>query len=224
MRLATLTLLLGGASLTAVAQEPYPVHFVDAPLVVDGMREPAYDDAPTLTTVTPISHEPTPTRGWIVATDTHLHVFMEAEDQDLRAARTERDSSVWRDDVMEIFLQPESGQPHFHFEINPLGTVHDGHTVGPPQAYNPDLEMGITVNGTLNDPSDIDEGWNLEVAIPFDAVAQPASGDVWRFHLSRYDWSIHAPDGEKQLSSTAPLTVVNFHRPQEWGELVFRRP
>lgn len=224
IRLIGCALALGAVAHAAWAQEPYPVFFVDGPLVVDGVREAFLEDGPSLTTVTPISHEPTPTRGWILATDTHLHVFMEAEDRDLRAERTERDSGVWRDDVMEVFLQPEPGGGHFNFEINPLGTIFDGHTGAPPPQFNPDVEIGITVHGTLNDPADRDEGWNLEVAIPFDAIGRPAPGDVWRFHLARYDWSIHAPDGEKQLSSTAPLTVVDFHRPEQWGELVFRRP
>jgi hypothetical protein len=77
--------------------------------------------------------------------------------------------------------------------------------------------------GTLNDWKDRDEGWTVEGRLPWSAFEEtggrPAVGAKWRFALCRYDYSadFEGPD----LSSTAPLTVPNFHRYEDYGELVF---
>ena len=46
--------------------------------------------------------------------------------------------------------------------------------------------------GTINDPSDEDEGWTVEIAFPWEGIRRPArrpvppeAGDVWRVNFSR---------------------------------------
>jgi hypothetical protein len=77
----------------------------------------------------------------------------------------------------------------------------------------------------LNDPSDVDEYWQLEVAIPFADLPTldgraPRAGDQWLFHLARYDYSVYLPEGV-ELSSCAPLRKVDFHRYEDWITLRF---
>ena len=58
----------------------------------------------------------------------------------------------------------------------------------------PGLEMGLHVAGTVDDRSDVDEGWTVELAFPWrgmehlaaDGQLPPKGGDVWRLSLARH--------------------------------------
>ena len=60
----------------------------------------------------------------------------------------------------------------------------------------PGLKWAVHVDGTINDPDDIDRGWTAEIAFPWqglkhlaDGRSLPASeGDVWRMDFSRFQW------------------------------------
>ena len=38
------------------------------------------------------------------------------------------------------------------------------------------LKVGVDVQGTINDPSDTDKGWTVEIAIPFSCLEECAPG------------------------------------------------
>lgn len=117
----------------------------------------------------------------------------------------------------------------FGERINLIGTVHDAHARGSGTPWTCEgLRLGIQTHGTINDPSDRDQGWSMELAIPFVALdalsgAAPRPGDVWRFHVARYDHSVFLPGGE-ELSSCARLRRRNFHYTEDWIALRFEGP
>jgi hypothetical protein len=87
------------------------------------------------------------------------------------------------------------------------------------------LKLGVEIKGTLNNWKDKDEYWQLEVAVPFRDLPTlggqiPESGDTWLFHLARYDYSVYLPEGV-ELSSSSPLSKVDFHRYEDWLPLKF---
>ena len=57
----------------------------------------------------------------------------------------------------------------------------------------PDLRVGIEVDGTLNRRDDVDRGWTVEIAFPWEGMESlaeegglpPRAGDVWRIDLAR---------------------------------------
>ena len=59
------------------------------------------------------------------------------------------------------------------------------------------------MRGTLNDPNDQDEGWNVEIAFPWSGlktyhqggVSPPQDGDVWKINFSRVQWEHEIVDG-----------------------------
>jgi hypothetical protein len=81
----------------------------------------------------------------------------------------------------------------------------------------------VKLDGTLNHWEDKDKGWTVEGRIPWTAFTatggKPQAGDKWRFSLCRYDYS--AVFDQPELSSTSPLTVADFHRYEDFGELAF---
>lgn len=61
----------------------------------------------------------------------------------------------------------------------------------------PGIKFAVNIDGTLNDDSDSDRGWTVELAVPWsglDLIARgdgrslpPRSGDVWRMDFSRFN-------------------------------------
>ena len=61
------------------------------------------------------------------------------------------------------------------------------------------IQSAVHIDGTLNAPSDTDQGWSVEVAIPWKELAMldlskprdlpPKVGDVWRIDFSRFNQS-----------------------------------
>lgn len=215
----------------------YVCHFTTCPILIDGyMNEFAWDAADSLEFYLPPGKNPvrSKTHGYMLWDEKYLYVFLKAEDKDIIATFTERDSLTFKEDVLEIFLKPtrDFGVPSYcNFEISPQGVVFDavnrkGWRMNKRMAWNcPGLRRKTVVSGTLNEPKDEDEFWSLEVAIPWKSLEvmnaeRPSSGDSWRFHLARYDYSKYLPEG-KELQSTAVLSKVSFHYYQDWMGLVF---
>jgi len=233
----------GCASLTFFAPKPPPklpctATRTRARIVIDGeLNEAAWKRAaPIARFMVPVTYEApvSRTEARILWDDTHLYIGFTALDKDVWGVLTERDESTCREDVLEVFIQPDPDDlPYYNFEINVLGTCLDMYHVLPRAGMSrrwklwdcPNLRIGTQVKGTLNDWHDEDTAWQLEVAIPFADLPSleghsPAPGDEWRFHLSRYDYSVFLPDGP-ELTSCAPLSKLSFHWYEDWVPLRF---
>jgi hypothetical protein len=63
--------------------------------------------------------------------------------------------------------------------------------------------------------------WFVHASIPailVGGLARLNAGGRWHFSFSRY---ANTHGGEPVISSTSPHAAADFHRQQEWGELVF---
>jgi hypothetical protein len=125
---------------------------------------------------------PLRTRAKIVWDDDCLYVGADLEEPDVWATLTQPDDTVWHDDDFEVFLDPDGdGLAYYEMEINALGTVLDLFLPRPYRsggradlAWNVrGLRSAVAVRGTLNDPSDRDAGWSVELAIPWAGLTPP---------------------------------------------------
>ncbi|MEX2232521.1 MAG: carbohydrate-binding family 9-like protein [Cyclobacteriaceae bacterium] len=67
----------------------------------------------------------------------------------------------------------------------------------------PGLQKAVYIDGTLNDDSDVDKGWTVELALPWSGLEilakgdgrslPPEDGDVWRMDFSRFNTYKDAP-------------------------------
>lgn len=171
------------------------------------------------------------TRAALLWDDQFLYVAYRCEDPDITAEHTERDDPTYLDDCVEIFIAaaPQRSRMYYGFEMNARGTMYD-YFQALPDAFLPEWDAGgmrlrTRIDGTLNDRSDVDRGWTLEVAIPlanFSGLSRkprPEPGDVWRIILNRWDGT--TPD--RALSQWTPSGQKNPdpHRPEGFGELQF---
>jgi len=185
------------------------------------------------------------TRVRMLWDDEHLYVAAQLDEPHVWATLTEHDSIVYRDNDFEVFLDPEGdGLWYVEVEINALGTVFDLALDKPYSRggraqihWSPSaLRSAVRVQGTLNDPRDLDQGWTLELAIPHAALAEhagvplpPRAGDTWRLNFSRVQWQHDVVDGAYVKRAGVrednwvwtPQFAINMHLPELWGYLDF---
>jgi hypothetical protein len=174
-----------------------------------------------------------------------LYLAAELQEPHVWATLTQHDDIVFHDNDFEVFIDPDgNGREYYEIEINACNTIFDLFLVrtyldGGPALHGWDLkglQSAIHVDGTLNDPSDVDRGWSLEMALPWKALAEAAGcpapphvGDTWRLNFSRVEWRINVTDGRYDKVPNAPEDnwvwspqgVINMHLPQHWGFVEF---
>jgi hypothetical protein len=180
----------------------------------------------------------------------YLYIGAVLEEPHLWGTLKKHDDIIYRDHDFEVFIDPMGdGEQYFEIEINVLGTIMDLF-MNKPYKKGGTFDMGwntngmlskIIANGTINDNSDIDSGWTVEMAIPFKAIsrnnrtASPSSTNPWRINFSRVQWTLE-PDGKsyrKKLNQNNkpisehnwvwnPTGVIDMHVPVKWGYLLFK--
>jgi len=170
--------------------------------------------------------------------DENLYVSFECEDQYITARETARDGKPFFDDCAEIFLIPvaDSLDVHYGFEINLykasndfifLNNFYHGQNASV-KSYNPEFQIEVFVDGTINDNSDLDKGWTMEMAIPInlfrgmDKFSPVREGNKWAFLAIRQERN--EVEGNRRVTSTI-FPIYDFskdvHQPNCFGLMEF---
>ena len=184
----------------------YEVKRATSPIVIDGkLDDKAWASASIAELTFPWDAQTgakQKTAARLLWDDDNLYVSYDCEDADVTAQFTQRDDPTYRDDAVEIFMNPRPVQQttaYIGLEMNARGVLYDYLSVAvrPPsrlffKRFNLEgVKVGVTVNGTLNDRTDKDKGWSLEVSIPWvnfeEFSKRPSPGTVWTFNLNRWD-------------------------------------
>jgi thiamine biosynthesis lipoprotein ApbE len=224
---------------------------------VDGqLDDPAWTTAPWTDGFVDIEGDSQPrprfrTHAKMLWDDEYFYVGAEMEEPDVWGTLTARDSIIFHDNDFEIFIDPD-GDTHAYYEleVNALGTPWDLLLIKPYRDGGPaihawdiaGLQVGIHVAGTVNRPGDRDDGWTVEIAMPWKILREaapdhtrPRSGDRWRVNFSRVEWDVDVSDGRylKRLraGTTDPLPehdwvwsaqgAIDMHMPERWGYVQF---
>ena len=163
----------------------------------------------------------------------NLYVAAELDDADLYADITEHDGDVWENDAFGVFLKPASDKPaYYEFHVSALNTRYDcflprrGHGARFKKIHDFGIKSVVKHRGTLDSWTDTDAGWSVEMQIPWAGLmltgGRPEPGDAWRLALCRHD---HDTSHEGPvLSTSAPLSRMDFHRHEEYAPLTFVGP
>ena len=148
-------------------------------------------------------------------------VLFEADARAPWATLTARDSALWTEEVVEVFVDPVGdGLGYFEIEINPLGTVTDLVLRRTASGWRKDFAWNVV--GLASHARRTPGGWATELSIPFAALGDvPAAGTRWRVNFLRID----RPDGpgseRRELSAWSPTGMANFHRYERFGAVEF---
>ncbi len=236
-----------------IAPRGYVARHTVHPPVIDGrLDDAAWATAPWTENFVDIegSTRPSPrfrTRAKMLWDDDHLYIAAELEEPHLWATITQHDAVIFHDPDFEVFIDPD-GDTHdyFEFEINALNTSWDLMLPKPymdgGKARNeweiPGLKTAVHLRGTLNRPNDTDVGWTVELAFPWRAFStpaqpgrRPADGARWRINFSRVEWRVTVEgDSYHKVPKTpednwvwSPQGVIDMHRPEMWGTVLFTR-
>lgn len=132
----------------------------------------------------------------------------------LTARLTERDSSVYGEDALEVFLQPKPGQdPLYQLIASAIGTqydsrIDDGAPIRNDGSFNPAWTTGTACEAGH---------WVAECRILFrelEGRCAPKEGERWRVNFCR-------DTGTMSRGSSWSYVAGNFHRAERFGEIVF---
>ncbi len=204
-----------------------PKHYVcykaSAPLKIDGkMDEKDWANVPWTDYFLDIegSLKPSPrfqTRAKMLWDDTCFYFAFELEEPHVWATLTQRESVIFYDNDIEIFIDPDGDTHHYYeYEMNAFNTQWDlllrkpyrddtQQNVAIDNWSINDIKSAVTVLGTINNPKDTDKGWIIEVAMPWDCLEEcakhsgpPLNGEQWRVNFSRVEWQMDVVNGKYQ--------------------------
>lgn len=212
----------------------YEVHRVAGTISIDGrLDEPAWKSAPAVEFQFPWPQQTgakQKTTARLLWDDERLYVGYQCEDDDIVAHYVNRDDPTYKDDAVEIFINPDPAQEFYYgMEMNARATLYDYFYIFPRMLLArldfQGVHLGVSVRGTVNVTGDKDEGWSLEVSIPWKNFAElaktlpPTAGSVWRANLNRWDGT--EPNRRLSQWSDSGMVRPNPHNPARLGELVF---
>lgn len=177
-----------------------------------------------------------PTRGSAKVTwdDTHLFIGFEVLDANVRGGfpKDARDPHLWERDTVEIMIDPDGdgdNRDYYEIQVNPQNLVFDtqyddynkpnGGGRGPfgHEEWASGLTSAVVIHGTIDDPSDTDQGYTVEMQIPWASFtkakkAPPEPGSSFRMNF-------YAMKNNGGTAWSPILGAGNFHRASRFGRV-----
>lgn len=160
----------------------------------------------------------------------NLYVAYECEDEDITAVQTHHDDPTYKDDAVEIFIAPPGVKNlYLGLEMNARAVLYDYLYPFPQRIMKkydlPGVRLAVSARGSLNNSSDHDQGWNLEVSIPWRSFSDltdnpvPRPGDRWIADMNRWDGT--EPNRRLSQWSDSGQVKADPHYPDRFGQLLF---
>ena len=158
------------------------------PVEIDGIIETAWRQARTLRLDDPAEiADPNRVKIYTLWDPDYLYVAYYVEDKYLVGFQTERDhKALYKDDMIEVLIDPRRDatdqwlEDDIVYHVNILGRVKDDR--GTPEGvsdatWNSLAKFAASYQGTLNDSTDTDTGFSVELAVPWSEIGKtPAPG------------------------------------------------
>lgn len=232
--------------------EVYVAGRTEVPLVIDGrLDELGWRTAPWTIAFRDIEGDAKPdprfiTRAKMLWDDEYFYVGADMAEPHVWGSLTKRDAIIYNDNDFEVFIDPDGDNyDYYELEVNALNTQFDLMLTKPYRcggAYDigwdiDGLKTAVDIKGTLNDSTDIDDGWSMEIAIPWESLRShanrsvpPVDGDQWPVNFSRVQWqhqlkadgSYERIPGIREDNWTwTQQDAIDMHRPEYWGLVQF---
>lgn len=231
----------------------YVAYHTDVAPTIDGIAdEDVWKQAPWTDTFCDIrgTDYPTPrhdTRAKMLWDEDYLYIYAYLNEPNVWANLTKRDTIIYYDPDFEVFIDPDGdGHNYYEIETNARGIVFDLFLNTPYRTRHrafvnfawdmPHIRLATHIDGTLNNATDTDRGWSIEMAIPRTDIAAEwdnylVAGNMLRIGFSRVEWQTDiAADGTSSRRKAADgnymaednwtwgaTGMVAMHMPERWG-------
>lgn len=168
--------------------------------------------------------------------DKALYVGLEAYDKTVHGGFPDgaKDPHLWERDTVEIMVDPDGdgdNKDYYEIQVNPQNLVFDtqyddynrpnGGGKGPfgHEEWTCAAEHAVVVHGTIDNDADTDDGYTVEVKIPWSAFAKakaapPAAGSSWRMNF-------YAMQDNGGTAWSPILGMGNFHKASRFGRVTW---
>jgi hypothetical protein len=172
------------------------------------------------------------TKGRIARDDQHLYVAFSIPDKEIHSQLTARDATLWKEDVVEIYLDPGAdGRDYLELQFAPSGAIFDALFAShrkpdwpeASKAFTIDMKAAVALEGTIGDGAN-DKAWSVEAAIPFAGIPKlaaggPAAGEAWTVNFYRLDFN---PKSGKPSQAVWSPAGGDFHNLGQAGRVTFQ--
>jgi hypothetical protein len=164
-----------------------------------------------------------------------IYVKFQVRDRYVRSVQTAYQGSVCADSCAEFFVWPRADKGYFNFEMNAGGTLLlyyiEDSTRAPggfvkfqkvPKTWGQKVQLWHSLPAVVEPETAEPTTWSVAYRIPvalFEAYIGPLgklSGQTWRANFFKCGDKTSHP----HWASWAPITTLNFHLPECFGELV----
>jgi len=181
--------------------------------------------------------------------ETYFYILAKIEEPHVWGDIEQHDAVIFHNNDFEVFIDPDGDTYNYYeLEINALNTAWDLFISKPYRETNvvlndwhvTGLKSAVHVNGTLNNASDTDTDWVLEMAIPWSVYKTSYYENnvpvdkFWRVNFSRVNWQHEITNGKYARKKDkdgaflheynwvwSPQGVINMHEPERWGYVYF---
>ncbi|MBK8259560.1 MAG: carbohydrate-binding family 9-like protein [Polyangiaceae bacterium] len=167
---------------------------------------------------------------------THLYIAFEAYDKTVRGGfpNDAKDPHLWEKDTTEVMIDPDGdgdNKDYYEIQVNPQNLVFDtqyddynrpnGGGKGPfgHEEWSFGGEHAVHVHGSLDDDSNTDDGYTVEIKIPWASftkakAAPPTPGSSWRMNF-------YAMQNNGGTGWSPIYGMGNFHKASRFGRVVW---
>ncbi|HMG24655.1 MAG TPA: carbohydrate-binding family 9-like protein [Kofleriaceae bacterium] len=211
------------------------------PIAIDGVAsEPAWATAatsPELVTAEGSGDPVGKATAKLTWDDEFLYAFLAITDSDVWTEYKNHDDPLWKQDCVELFIDADGNRRGYvELQVNPSNATFDSWFAttraqpGDP-SWDSGMQTAVKLRGTTA-PGDTDQGWDVEIAIPWQAVRgrdaampvrlPPQVGDRWRMNVVRVD--VKTGDKNPSASSWNRISSADFHALDRMLTVVFADP
>lgn len=252
--LCILSINIYSQSRSTIIPKTYVAAKTGTPIIIDGDEsDDAWSKVDWTDSFEDIENDVKPkyeTKAKILWDDTNLYILAKLEEPHVWGNLKQRDTIIFYNNDFEVFIDPDNDTfNYYELEINALNTAWDLFLSKPYREDDkivlndwniPNLKSAVKIKGTLNNPKDTDQGWVLEMAIPWASYKTSyfdqniPTDKFWRINFSRVNWQHSIKNGnyERKKDSDgkflseynwvwSPMGVINMHEPEKWGYVYF---
>ena len=229
-----------------LSRAPPPVGMIHipragGPIAIDGMQiDQGWSNAvtsPEFVTGDGFHEEPNgKATAKMVWDEFYLYLFISVVDTDVSSPYKTHDDPLWKADCVEIFIDADGNRAgYIELQVNPHNATFDSWFAGPrgpagDVTWDSGMVTAVKVRGTP-DGGDTDQGWDVEIGIPWTAIRgraadmpvqlPPRIGDHWKLNVVRVD-----KKGESGViaQSWNRITYADFHALDKMLTAVFADP